>query len=71
MSRRDKMVNKLYAIFYKINIDSDWRYYGAFTTLDMTNDLVGHIKRRARDRAVDTKIRVFIAGEEQDITNEK
>lgn len=59
------MANKLYAIFYKTNINSDWRYYGAFTTIDMTNDLVGHIKRLARDRAVDAKIRVFTVGEEQ------
>lgn len=59
------MVNKLYAIFYKTSITRHWRYYGAFSTLDMAQDLLQHIKRRQHDRAVETKIRVFTTVEER------
>lgn len=53
------MANKIYAIFYKTSIIEHWRYYGAFTTLEMAQDLTEHIKSRPRDRAVDTKIEIF------------
>lgn len=63
---RKVMVNKLYAIFYKTSITRHWRYYGAFTTLEMAQDLTEHIKRRPRDRAIETRIEMFALAEEQE-----
>lgn len=37
---------KLYAVFYKTNKSGNWLYYGAFTTLEMANDLAKHIKKK-------------------------
>lgn len=59
------MVNKLYVIFYKTD-NNDWRYYGAFTTLDMAQDLTEHIKRRPSDRAIETRIELFTFAQKQE-----
>ncbi len=57
---------KLYAVFYKTNKSGNWLYYGAFTTLEMANDLVKHIKKRMSVRAVETTISVFVCQKEQE-----
>lgn len=57
---------KLYAVFYKTNKSGNWLYYGAFTTLEMANDLAKHIKKRMSVRAVKTTISVFVCQKEQE-----
>lgn len=57
---------KIYAIFYFISNDFDWKFYGAFASLDLAKDLQEHLWRKISKpecEIVRTKIIEFCEGE--------